>query len=408
MQAIPEGVRTPFIDAESDEDRRVERCVFRPTGTHDVEIDENDAGQTLLTVPVSSTSEMRSGHVITEPAQESMVDQLEEGTVGMWDDHGLDEFGWPEYRREDLYGAWVGGEFDDDVLWATVRLREGDPRSEDLVDQVKQGMPVGFSIGYIALEDEWVDREDGERREIVRLDLLEISPVGIPDNQDAYATAGRMVAHSLADAGVTVDRQVARAVADSVEDALTTMTDTHEGDGPDEDEDEDGEQHSEPSDTHQDAEETAAAIVGIFNAHNEAANEDAEEWLEENAAGDKDDDEDEEGAEGDDEDDEGSANISDIDVDAATGGSDGISSEQFEQLMTSVEEVRAANEKLREENEELQATVDRLESEQRESAGRKGFSTGPAAGDDGGDGDASDEQTADREPADAYQAFAEE
>lgn len=398
MQALSDDVRTPQRDGDS-----IERHVVRPPATHEFDIAETEDGQTELTVPVSSTSEMRSGRVITEAALESMVDQLDEATVGMWDDHGLDEYGWPEYRREDLYGAWVGGEIEDGVLYATVRLREGDPRSEDLVDQLEQGMPVGFSIGYIALDDEWVESEDGERREILRVDLMEISPVGIPDNTDAYATAGRLVAHSLAEAGVDIDRQSASVLADSVTHAFETMTDTHEGeDTPDDEEEQSNEQ---PAETHQDAEETAAAIIGIFNAHNDAANEDAEAWLEENAAGDKDDDEDE-SAEEDEDDEEESAGISDIDVDAATGSTDGISSEQFDQLLSTVEGVKQANEELREENEELRATVDRLESQSRESEGRRGFSTGPAA--DEKDVDESEQSNEDTEHRNAYEAFQED
>lgn len=368
MKATPESVRTPR-DTEAESFEEVERHTIHPTVTHEVSIDETEDGHTEITVPISSTTEHRSGGKMTELALESMVEQLEEGTVGMWDDHGLDEYGWPEYRREDMYGWWVGGYIEDDVLWATARLRDGDSRSADLVDQLEQGMPVGFSVGYYPEKDEWVEREDGEVREIIDVDLLECSPVGIPDNQDAYANAGLTIASALAEAGVQVDRHSADLIATSVTDALQQMSDTDND--PDSSEsheaDEDEEEESNSNETREaTAEEAATAIIGIYEAHMTAAQEDVEEWLEENAEVSESDDEgeeDEESAEGDKDDDY-----------------------EDEENSAELEELRAELAELRAEKEELETKVDRVESETRESAGRKGMSP-PTAETESADGE---------------------
>jgi len=129
----PSSVRTPG-DVDTTGDR--EWLLTRPEETSDVSIDETDDGQTEITVPISSTTPHRSGSRMSESALEAMASQLREGTVGLWDDHGLDDYGWPEYRREDMYGWWVAGEVEDGVLYGTARLREGDERSDDLVDQL--------------------------------------------------------------------------------------------------------------------------------------------------------------------------------------------------------------------------------------------------------------------------------
>jgi len=374
MQTLPDSVHTPR-EAGPDAFEDVERCTIYPTVTHDVSIDETEDGQTEITVPISSTTEHRSGGKMTELALESMLEQLESGRVGMWDDHGLDEYGWPEYRRQDMYGWWVGGYIEDETLYGTARLRDGDPRSDDLVDQLEQGMPIGFSVGYYPLDDEWVEREDGEVREIIDVDLVECSSVGLPDNKDAYANAGAMIARSLADAGIELDRHGAEAIGDAVTDGLSTMTgdtDTESNDsGPEANEADDEEEEESSSETHASAEEAATAVVGIYEAHMEAAAEDVQEWLEENAEYD-----------GGDEDDEESSYDDDKDKDE-----NAAPSEELKELRSEIDELRS-------ENEDLKASVDRVESETRESAGRKGMS--PPAG-EGETHDESPEETRDND-----------
>lgn len=358
MQSTPSSVRTPS-EAGPDAPDDVERHTIRPTITHDVLVDETEDGQTEITVPISSTTEHRSGGVMTEPALDSMVDQLEAGTVGLWDDHGLDETGWREYRRSDMYGWWVGGYVEDETLYATARLREGDSRADDLVDQLDQGMPIGFSIGYYVERDEWIEREEGEVREILAVDLLECSPVGIPDNKEAYANAGMTIAGALADAGIQLDQRAAETVATSITDELTTMSDnpddpeeeSNEASEYDEEEEEnaDGDnedEEEESNETHATAEEAANAVIGIYEAHMEAAAEDVESWLEENADG-----------------------YSEEDEEEAEGDKDG-----KEENSAELEELRSELAELRSEKEDLEAKVNRVESESRDSAGRQGMS----------------------------------
>lgn len=371
MQA-QERVRTP---PESD-DR--ERLFVRPDATHDVEISESDDGLPEITVPISSTTEHRSGLHITEECLESMAAQLQDGTVGLWDDHGLDEMGWPEYRREDMYGWWVDGDVDEDVLYGTARLLPDDPRTESLLNQLEQGAPVGFSIGHRPTDEEWVEVEEGERREVRDTDLMETSPVGIPDNPDAYAEAGataRMIAHSVAEAGVPLDRETATIVADGIADALETMGDdttTNDDESVESDDETDEETNDgEPSETNQDdLEELLSAFGDVVEDRLATHREEMRSMLEDVLGeGDDEDEEDDEEAAGDDEDEEDEEETNDVGAEV----------------------------------EELRAKLERLESEQRQSAGRKGIVTA----DDGEGDDEPDETNSDR-PRDAFAAFQEE
>lgn len=378
MQAST-GDRTPPA-----EDGR-ERLFVRPE-THDVSVSESDDGLPEITVPISSTTEHRSGLLITTSALESMVDQLREGTVGLWDDHGLDEMGWPEYRREDRYGWWVDGELDDnDVLWGTARLRPDDERTQSLLSDLEIGAPVAFSIGHRPSEEDEVEREDGSlRREVNDTDLMETSAVGIPDNPDAYAdaevdAAARMIAHAVGDRGVPLTRETASVVADGVADALTHMGDADTHDETDEEKGEDDEDEETndggPSETNQDeVEELLEAFAGVVDNRLEAHREEMRAMLEDLLGYDDDEDE-QESAEGDKDEDEEETESNSVD----------------------------------EEIEQLRAKLDRLESEQRQSAGRRGIvTTNDADADVGDEGEETSAETNSGQPRDAYMAFQED
>jgi HK97 family phage prohead protease len=380
MQAQPDEVHRPDRD-DADE---LERRTIRPDSSADVEIEQSDDEPTEITVPVSSTTPHRSHGVMTDPALETMREQLEAGTVGLWDDHGLADTGFPEYRREDMYGYWVDGEIEDGVLYGTARLREGDPRSADLVDQLKQDLPIGFSVGYIALKDEWVEREDGERREIVDVDLLETSPVGIPDNPDAVAeeAPARLIARSVADADLNLDldRTTASAIGDAVAETLETMTDDSddsETDGSDEDvanAGDDSEQTENDvgadADQRQFTDDEIEEILGIVGGAMEAHLQEALEDISEELAADDEGDEDGE--------DEGSE-------EEAGGDHD---DDDDEEMAARVAELERRLDEKEAEIQEQQATIERLESETRESADRKGIT--PASADAAEDNDAAD------------------
>ncbi len=221
--AIPDAVRSP---ADCDDDVADKRRLTTGPTTADAEISDDGDGPVEITVPISSTTEHRSGSRMTTDALERMAEQLQAGTVGLWDDHGLDDQGLPEYRRADMFGWWVGGSVEDDTLFGTARLLAGRAETESLLEQLTAGAPVGFSVGYFALDERFVERDgsDDEVREILDVDLVETSSVGIPDNPDAYANGAELLAHSLADRGVdpaTMDADLADEIAAGVADALT-------------------------------------------------------------------------------------------------------------------------------------------------------------------------------------------
>ena len=161
------------------------------------ELENADDGR-VLTVPISSVSEDRDGDSFSEKGLESMVEQLKEGTVPLFLDHGLSvETGFQEYRTSDIIGKWVDGEVRDGEVYGSVKLREDDERVDELVSLIEQDMPVGFSVGF-----QPVDYQEGEHGLIFdEIDLFETSAVGVPANPDAV-TAGLAIAKGLSEKGV--------------------------------------------------------------------------------------------------------------------------------------------------------------------------------------------------------------
>ena len=161
------------------------------------ELENADDGR-VLTVPISSVSEDRDGDSFSEKGLESMVEQLKEGTVPLFLDHGLSvETGFQEYRTSDIIGKWVDGEVRDGEVYGSVELREDDERVDELVSLIEQDMPVGFSVGF-----QPVDYQEGEHGLIFdEIDLFETSAVGVPANPDAV-TAGLAIAKGLSEKGV--------------------------------------------------------------------------------------------------------------------------------------------------------------------------------------------------------------
>ena len=388
--------------ARHDDGDGIERRVIRPDVQHEVEIDTS-GDQPEITVPISSTTPHRSHGKMTEQALESMREQLKSETVGLWDDHGIDEMGFPEYRRQDMYGWWVDGHLEDGTLFATARLRDGDTRTADLIDQLDQGMPIGFSVGYIALDDEMVDNSEGEQgtgeqRHILDVDLLETSPVGIPDNPDA-------VAEALATDYTTRLREVLQTNMSSTQTTTTDEQDEqHEAAAGDTDTDTDDTDAEQEANTttrqfgEEDIEEILEVVAEVHEAHMGPMLEDITEMLLDDEA--EYEDEDEESAEGGGDEDEEEEGME---------GSEGDKDEE-EEKSSATDEIREELATLREEKEEMQAKVQRLEGESRESRGRKGRGMTPAATDDDVEeatSNTSTAQTTDRRPRNAVdEAFA--
>jgi hypothetical protein len=386
MSTAPATVRSP---ADVDDPDGLERRHVYPSELGEVTVENPDEGKPRVTVPISSTTPHRSdGKIMTVEALESMAEQLQSGEVGLWDDHGLSTLtGWREYRREDMYGRWVDGTIEDDVLWGTAELMEGRDPTATLLEQLDQDMPVGFSVGYKPLDEEMLATEDGDEgaeadktRHIFDVDLWETSPVGIPDNPAAIAS----IVSELDQADVDVGPEMASTIAASVREGLETahMSDTpisdstDSGDGPDAgadagtDTDPDGEDSDPP--VARFTEDEVAEIMDVVGAAMEthmgaAADEIQENLLElDDEANDDDDDDD-----GDD-DEEESAGVT---PDAVAG------------LEARLDALEQRNEELEDRLEEKEATIERLESETRESSGRRGISPAASGEPDETDGD---------------------
>jgi hypothetical protein len=157
--------------------------------------EEQENGEIFVNVPIQALSEDRDGDYINEKGQEKIIEQLKTGQVPMFFNHGVGSSA-AHYDARDIVGQFVDGETRDSTTIAKARLRmvEGENGEEklhsdakEIVNLLKQDMPLGFSVGFIAQETE--ERKDGEGMEISDLDLMEVSAVGIPSNPDAVPQA---------------------------------------------------------------------------------------------------------------------------------------------------------------------------------------------------------------------------
>jgi hypothetical protein len=257
--------------------------------TKDVRVkapEDGDDEATRIEVPVSGLAEDRDGDKLADAAIDSMVNQINEGGVPMFANHGYDaDNGVPQaYRFEDIIGGWSTAERDGDVVIAEADLREGHESVEDLKDLFAQSMPVGFSIGFGWGEGDAEERDSGGLR-FRDVDLMEISPVGIQSHPDASTTGGMKVASALEAAGFDPADLDEQALAKALQETMTTK-----------EEDEDENEEEEQSTTSKAPEE----IINVIEAHMTAMMEDVREVME----GEGDMDEDEEESEGYDEEDE--------------------------------------------------------------------------------------------------------
>lgn len=161
--------------------------------------------ETFIEVPVSSIVEDRDGDTISEQGLKDMVDQIQSDGIPLFLNHGLDENGLHTYRVEDMAGEWVDAEIREGIVHARAR---GEPGNEDFLEvaeKVENGLPVGFSIGFFPQEFEEKSDPDEFGRVLHKVDLVEISPVGIPSNPAAVARQALKAANL---AGVDVNEIV--------------------------------------------------------------------------------------------------------------------------------------------------------------------------------------------------------
>lgn len=186
----------------------------------DMEIVREKEDDTMIRVPIQAVSEDRDGDVITDKGQDSIVQQLETGTVPLMPNHGVGN-NEAMYDFRDIMGQFVDGERMEDATVGVARLREGNEMAEELLDLHKQDMPVGFSVGFIPTDTE--EGKDVEGMRINDLDLMEVSPVGVPSNSDAVpqAMAGAV---SMAKRQGMKEQQIKNAVEQAFEQAVTPET----------------------------------------------------------------------------------------------------------------------------------------------------------------------------------------
>ena len=319
----------------SEADRRL---TFQTKGVTVKEPEDGDDEATRIEVPVSGLAEDRDGDKLADSAIDSMVQQINEGGVPMFANHGYDaDNGVPQaYRYEDIIGGWTNAERDGDVVMAEGKLREGKESAAELEDLLRQSLPVGFSIGF-GWDQENAEERDGGGLRFSDLDMMEISPVGIQSHPDASTSDGGVkVASALREAGVDPGTLDHEALADQI----LNMADKEDDENDDEEE-----QNAGGGASQKVTGEEMDAIMNLVEGHMEALQEDLRDAIEVTDGGDGG----EETDEGDMDDDEDGDKASDEDDD---------------------EDEKAAE--LEKELEEVRAELEAVKTDAAGSAGRKG------------------------------------
>lgn len=147
-----------------------------------IKLTKQEDGSDKVTVPIQSTNVDRDGDIITDEGQEDLIKQLKTGKVPAFPNHGIGDYD-AMYDFRDIMGKWVDGYKEGDITYGELQLRQNNQAAEQLKDLISQDMPVGFSIGFII---RGCDEEEGrDGLDINSLELLEVSPVGIPSNAAA-------------------------------------------------------------------------------------------------------------------------------------------------------------------------------------------------------------------------------
>jgi len=148
----------------------------------DVQITETENELIIENIPVQALGQDRDGDKITSTGQDAVVQQLQSGNVPAFPNHGIGDHD-AVYDFRDIMGQWIDGEHRDGTTYGDLRLRKGNDAAEHLKDLLEQDMPVGFSVGFIP--EEFDENKETGGMEIDDLDLMEISPVGIPSKPEA-------------------------------------------------------------------------------------------------------------------------------------------------------------------------------------------------------------------------------
>lgn len=138
--------------------------VFTPITKSWVEKVSDGNEQFFLEVAVSGLKEDRDGEIMDDGCIKDMITQFKSGTIPLMPDHGNKPNGVRSYSWKDIMGVWVDARQEDDKLMAVARLNKSHPDAELFKSFIKEGMPVGFSIGGrpIQIREEILDEKDTE------------------------------------------------------------------------------------------------------------------------------------------------------------------------------------------------------------------------------------------------------
>lgn len=161
----------------------------------EIEIKEDDEGRKRVRIPISSTALDRDGDEFSREGLEHERDQINEGKIPAFLDHGRgSRGGW--YGALGIVGTWADASIeteshenkaaDDsdekevDVLYADFVPTEANEDAADIVALLEDDMPVGASVGFRIIDYE--HNRDEDKFVFNAVDLLEVSIVGIPSN----------------------------------------------------------------------------------------------------------------------------------------------------------------------------------------------------------------------------------
>ena len=118
--------------------------------------------QRFIEVTVSGLKEDRDEERFSQEAIDDMIMQFKSGTIPFFPDHGRDpQTGNPNvYSWKSMMGVWVDARQENDSLPATVRLNKEHPDHELFWGFVKEGMPIGFSIGGKPVDEPTIIEEE--------------------------------------------------------------------------------------------------------------------------------------------------------------------------------------------------------------------------------------------------------
>jgi hypothetical protein len=113
--------------------------------------------QRFVEVTVSGLKEDRQGEMMSQEAIDDMIMQFKSGTIPFFPDHGYSDggglFGGIRYSWKQMMGVWVDAHQEGEHLKAVVRLNNAHSDSDMFWNFIKEGMPIGFSIGGRPMEE---------------------------------------------------------------------------------------------------------------------------------------------------------------------------------------------------------------------------------------------------------------